>query len=86
MLSVCPLHSFILFYSDVDVGHGEDAKPFPEGDPLPEQVISVRLLGGDALGSYKVATVKTVAQLKCLKRTFSVQDEKMSGEGRPLLG
>ena len=36
-----------------------------------EQVISVRLLGGDALGSYKVATVKTVAQLKCLEHLAS---------------
>lgn len=50
-----------------------------------EQVISVRLLGGDALGSYKVATVKDCGATE-VPRTFSIQDEKMSGEGRPLLG
>lgn len=86
--SACPLYSFIFYFDvdvDLDVGHGEGAKPFPQGDPLPEQVISVRLLSGDLLGSYEVASMKTVAQLKCLKRTFSVQDEKMSGEGGPLL-
>eukprot|EP00434_Breviolum_minutum_P042022 symbB.v1.2.037385.t3/scaffold5505.1/size26367/1 len=51
---------------DVEPGERSDEQidTTLEGDPLMEQVISVRLLGGDALGSYKVATVKTVAQLK----------------------